>query len=109
MGTLGVIDTLKALSNGQVQELVLSSDLDAIEYDPGEVEEILREYAPGRDQSSIDALPIANIAGEIADQLIIRAINSDARIVFVDDSSLLEEAGGVGSILRFSMNVKANV
>jgi len=46
--------------------------------------------------------------GEVADQLIIRALNSDAKIVFIQDSSLLEEAGGVGAVLRYSVNATAN-
>lgn len=108
MGTLGVADTLKALSNGQVQELVIASDFDAIEFKPGEIEKILEDYAPGKDQSSTDTAPIVQIPGEVADELIIRAINSDARIVFIEDASLLEEAGGVGAILRYSMNASGS-
>ena len=107
MGALGVADTLRALSNGQVQDLVIASDFDAIEYKPGEVEKILSEYAPGEDRSSVDTMPIAHNGGEIADELITRAINSDARIVFIDDSSLLSEAGGVGAVFRFNMNATA--
>ena len=40
----------------------------------------------------------------IADQLITRAINTGARITFVKDESMLANDGGVGAILRFSMN-----
>lgn len=109
MGTLGVADTLRALSNGQVQELVIAADFNTIEFKPGEVEKVLAEYAPGSDQSSVDTMPIVNLAGEIADELIKRAINSDAKIIFIEDSSLLEEAGGVGAVLRFNMNATANV
>lgn len=107
VGTLGVEDTLKALSNGQVQELLLSSDFDAIDYKPAAVEKILNDYAPGDDQSSVDTMPIVHNAGEIADELITRAINSDAKIIFIDDTSLLEEVGGVGAVLRYNMNATA--
>ena len=108
MGTLGVANTLRALSNGQVQELVISGDFDAIEYKPGEIEKMLNEYAPGEDRSSVDTMPMVNNAGEIADELITRALNSDARIIFIRDASLLSEAGGVGAVLRFNMNATAS-
>ena len=32
MGMLGVEQTLEALANGQVEELLISSDIDSIEY-----------------------------------------------------------------------------
>jgi len=108
LGTLGVKATLQALSGGQVQELVISSDFDAIKYAPNEVSEILNNYAPGDDQSSLDTMPIVEFPGEVADELIIRAINSDAKIIFIEDESLLKDVGGVGAILRFNMSAGAN-
>lgn len=108
LGTLGVEDTLQALSNGQVQELVLSSDIGAIHYKAGKVEKILDDYAPGDDKSSVEALPSVQIAGEVADELITRAINTDAKIVFIEDESLLKNVGGVGAILRYNMNASAS-
>lgn len=108
LGTLGVVDTLKALSNGQVQELVLSADIDSIEYGPGEVEAILSEYRPNDEYAPADIPPITEFAGEVADQLILRAINTDAKIVFIEDASLLRDAGGAGSILRYNMNASAS-
>ena len=108
LGTLGLEDTLRALANGQVQELFLSSSLDSIEYSKSEVERILNEYRPGDDKVPVDTPPIVNIAGEVADQLLIRAINTDAKICFIKDESLLREAGGVGAILRYNMNASAS-
>ena len=108
VGTLGLEDTLKALSNGQVQELVLSADFETIDYKPASVEKILNDYAPGEDQSSVDTMTIVYNVGEIADELITRAINSDAKIIFIDDPSLLEEVGGVGAVLRYNMNATAS-
>lgn len=108
MGTLGLESTLRALANGQVQELVLISDFEAIDYAPAEVERILNEYAPGDDKSPVETMPIVRNPGEVADQLIIRALNSDAKIFFIKDALLLEKAGGVGSILRFNMNATAS-
>lgn len=108
LGTLGIEETLKALSNGQVQELVLSADLDKIEYQPGRIEQILAEYAPGDDKYPLDTMPMVDAAGPIADQLIIRAVNSDAEIFFIEDASFLKEVGGVGAVLRYNMNATAN-
>lgn len=107
MGSLGLEDTLRALSNGQVQKLVVSADLEAIEYDEKEVQRILNQYAPGDDNSGREAMPKANIAGEIADLLIVKAINTDAKIEFIEDASLLEQAGGVGAVFRYNMNTSA--
>ena len=108
LGTLGVEDTLRALANGQVQELVISADIDELEYSKTEVEKIFEEYRPGDDNAPVDVPPMVQIAGEIADQLILRAINTDAKITFIEDGSILEEAGGVGAILRYNMNASAS-
>ena len=108
LGTLGIEATLKALSNGQVQELVISSDLDTIEYQPGRIERILSEYAPGEDHSSVETMPLINEAAQMADELIVRALNTDAEVCFIDDASLLEECGGVAAVLRYNMNATAN-
>lgn len=108
LGTLGVTETLKALSNGQVEELVISSDFDAIKYNEKAVERILEDYAPGDDNSASDALPVAGEKSQIADELLVRALNSAAKIVFVEDASMLKESGGVGAVLRYNQNATAN-
>lgn len=107
MGTLGVEATLKALANGQVEELIVASDIDSIDYSKKAVKKILKDYEPGDDTAPAEAASAISDAAEIADQLIVRAINTAARITFVKDESLLEEAGGVGAILRFNMNAQA--
>jgi peptide subunit release factor 1 (eRF1) len=108
LGTLGVEKTLAALSNGQVEELVISSGFDAIKYNTKKVEKILEDYAPGDDNSASSDLPAADEKRQIADELIIRALNSAAKIVFVEDGSLLQEAGGVGAVLRYNVNATAS-
>lgn len=107
LGTLGVENTLAALSNGQVEELVISSTFDAIEYSPKKVKKVLKDYAPGDDNSTTDALPEVREPRQIADELIVRALNSAAKIKFIEDESLLEEAGGVCTVLRYNMNSTA--
>jgi peptide chain release factor subunit 1 len=108
LGTLGVEDTLAALSNGQVEELLISSNFDAIEYSPKKVKKVLRDYAPGDDNSASDELPKVREPRQIADELIIRALNSAAKIKFIEDETLLKEAHGVGAVLRYNINATAN-
>jgi peptide subunit release factor 1 (eRF1) len=108
LGTLGVEDTLAALSNGQVEELLIASNFDAIEYSQKKVKRVLRDYAPGDDNSTSDELPKVREPRQIADELIIRALNSAAKIKFIEDESLLKEAHGVGAVLRYNINATAN-
>lgn len=108
LGTLGVEETLRALANGQVEELVVAGNIDSFDYSKKKLKKILKEYEPGDDTAPTDATPDISNAAEIADQLIIRAINTAAKIMFVKDDSLLEDAGGVGAILRYNMNAQAS-
>jgi peptide subunit release factor 1 (eRF1) len=108
LGTMGLENTLEALSNGQVEELLLSADFGALQYSPKKVKKVLKNYAPGDDNSTSDELPEAKDPAQIADELIVRAINSNAKIIFIEDESLLKEAGGVGAVLRYNMNATAN-
>ena len=108
LGTIGVEDTLAALSNGQVEELVISASFDDLEYSAKKVKKVLKAYAPGDDKSGSDVLPDAKEPRQIADELIIRALNTAAKIRFVEESDLLGEANGVASVLRYNMNQTAN-
>lgn len=108
LGTMGVEKTLEALSNGQVEELLLSADFGVFEYSAKKVKKVLKNYAPGDDNSSTDELPKVKDAGQLADELLVRALNSAAKIVFIEDESLLKEAGGVGAVLRYNINATAN-
>lgn len=108
LGSIGVEDTLAALSNGQVEELLIASTFDAIEYNPKKVKKVLKDYAPGDDNSTSDALVDAREPRQIADELIVRALNSAAKIKFIEDESLLKEAGGVAAVLRYNINATAS-
>ena len=108
LGALGVKDTLTALSNGQVEELIIGASFDAIKYRKKEVEEVLEAYAPGDDNSVGDELPEASEPRQIADELLIRAINSAAKIYFIEDSEQIKQIGGVGAVLRYNINATAN-
>jgi peptide chain release factor subunit 1 len=108
LGTIGVDKTLAALSNGQVEELIISSTFDAIKYKNKDVKKVLEDYAPGDDNSNLDELPEVSEKRQIGDELLIRALNSSAKICFIEDESLLKDAGGVGAVLRYNINATAN-
>lgn len=107
LGTIGVEDTLAALSNGQVEELVISASFNDLEYSPKKVKKVLKAYAPGDDNSASDILPNTKEPRLIADELIVRALNSDAKIRFIEESDLLNEARGVAAVLRYNINQTA--
>lgn len=99
-GVTGVAGTLKALENGQVQELYLTADRSKLEYDVEEVREILRLYEPADDGE----MPEADHVRQIVDEMIVKALDSAERVRFIEDESLLEEFGGVGALLRYTMS-----
>lgn len=108
LGTIGVEKTLAALSNGQVEELLISSSFNAIRYKNKDVKKVLEDYAVGDDNSNGDELPEVSEKRQIGDELLIRALNSSAKIHFIQDESLLKDAGGVGAVLRYNINATAN-
>jgi peptide chain release factor subunit 1 len=83
LGIVGVDATLRALTNGQVHELLLSADPRGLRARDG------RQGA------------------ELADELVAKARQTDATITFIEDASLLAEAGGVGGLLRFRVRKAA--
>jgi peptide chain release factor subunit 1 len=77
LGVVGADATLRALVNGQVHELVITADPATLKTRDG------------------------HRGAEVADELVARARQTDARVTFIEDPSLLAEAGGVGGLLRF--------
>jgi peptide subunit release factor 1 (eRF1) len=91
LATVGVENTKRALEIGQVDELVLTAISDVIDVpdtgNPGNAGE-------ARDRS---------VEERTADELIVKARQTGARIRFIEDGSLLAAAGGVGAFLRFAL------
>ena len=99
LGVAGVTETLAALSNGQVEEMLIAAKADSIQYDKEEVEKVLKLY-------DVDgALPEELDQRTVADELVRRAnVLSSARVTFIEDSTRLERVGGVGAFLRYRIS-----
>lgn len=100
LGVVGVAETLAALSNGQVDELLVSASLREIKYSEQKVDKVLAAYAPGADGE----LPDASEPHMVADELVRRAQQTSARVTFIEDTSLLAGVGGVGATLRYRID-----
>jgi peptide chain release factor subunit 1 len=83
LGVVGVDATLGALASGQVHELLIAADPTGLR---------ARDGRPG---------------AAVADELVARARQTDARITFIEDAGLLADAGGVGGLLRFRVRKAA--
>jgi peptide chain release factor subunit 1 len=102
LAVAGVPQTLAALSNGQVEELLIASSADQIQFDSAEVEKVLRLYAnPGEAASAeLDQRTVA-------DELVRRATQlSSARVTFIEDTSAVKNVGGVGALLRYRISAE---
>ena len=99
LAVAGVPQTLAALSNGQVEELLIASDTNAILFDSAEVEKVLSLYgSPG-------VTPAELGQRTVADELVKRATQlSSAQVTFVEDAEELKKVGGVGALLRYRIS-----
>jgi len=99
LGVAGVPDTLAALSNGQVEEMLIVSTPDKLAYDEEEVKKVLELYEPDGE------LPAALDQRTVADELVRRAnLLSSARVTFIEDDTRLQQVGGVGALLRYRIS-----
>src|SRR5215217_389780 len=101
LGVAGVPETLAALSNGQVEELLIAAKADSIQYDEAEVEKVLKLYPADV------VLPESMGQRTIADELVRRAnVLSSAKVTFIEDATRLERMGGVGGLLRYRISAE---
>jgi peptide subunit release factor 1 (eRF1) len=96
LGVGGVVETLAAASNGQVEEMLITNVAANLEFDEAEVKKVLAAY-------TVDGVvPVEFNQRVVADELIRRAEQlSSARVTFIEDVGLLEPVGGVGAFLRY--------
>jgi len=98
LAVAGVPDTLAALSNGQVQEMLIVASADGLKFDEKEVRKVLEVYGA-------DDIPETLDARFVADQLVLYANQlSAAKVTFVEDATRLEQVGGVGALLRYRIS-----
>jgi peptide subunit release factor 1 (eRF1) len=90
LGALGVEAVKKALELGQVDELVIAAQPQTLN-------------APERQEEASDASPERTAQQRTADELVVKARQTSAKIRFIEDPALLSGVGGVGALLRFKL------
>ena len=108
LGVVGPDATLLALTNGQVDELLITASLASLEGLRGTR---AAEMAIANDAGIAEPAVEPSAAGEpaaaamgtvrLADELVTKARQTAARISFIEDPSLLESYGGVAATLRY--------
>jgi peptide chain release factor subunit 1 len=108
LGVVGPDATLLALTNGQVDELLITASLASIEGLQGGR---AAEMAMANDAAIAEPAVEPSAAGEpanadmgvvrLADELVRKAQQTGARVQFIEDAALLEPYGGVAATLRF--------
>jgi len=101
LAVAGVPQTLAALSNGQVEEMLITASPNTLQFDKSEVEKVLSAYGKnGEETRTLDQRTVA-------DELIKRATEvSSARVTFIEDDSVLRNVGGVGALLRYRVSAE---
>jgi peptide chain release factor subunit 1 len=94
LAVAGVIETLTALENGQVDELIIAAD-------PAAIETPQEALAVASDQAIADTTETTSL---IANLLVLKAEQTSARLIFVEKVDLLRSLGGCGALLRFRMD-----
>ena len=106
LGVVGPEDTLDALVKGQVDELLLTSAVDALQSVSPEA-----VHAMANDSTLLEPAVETAAGGEaaqadphvvrLADELVRRAKQTAATVTFIEDPDLLSSHGGVAALLRF--------
>jgi peptide chain release factor subunit 1 len=106
LGVVGPEETLAALLKGQVDELLLTADMQRMQ-----PVSIGTTAGSANDASIAEPVLEAASAGEpanaepevvrLADELVVKAKQTGARLTFIEDANLLSDYGGVAALLRF--------
>jgi peptide chain release factor subunit 1 len=94
LGCVGVEATRRAFELGQVDELLITASAEALS---------AGRAAPETPPTGTTADAERTSEERIADELIVSARNTSAKIRFVEDTALLAPFGGVGAFLRFKL------
>jgi len=100
LAVVGLHETLEALANGQVEEVLISGALDGSHPLPEEVEAIFAPEIPDSEGGTESDEPRQ---ASLPDLLVTKAKQTGATVTFIEDATLLESTGGVGAFLRWRM------
>jgi peptide subunit release factor 1 (eRF1) len=98
LAVVGLHETLEALANGQVEELLISGALEESHPQPEEVEAVLAPEIPDAEGGTEGEKPRQ---ASLPDLLVTKAKQTGATVTFIEDAALLESTGGVGAFLRW--------
>jgi len=98
LAVVGLQETLEALANGQVEELLISGALEEAHPQPEEVQAILAPEIPDSEGGTKSEEPRQ---ASVPDLLVTKAKQTGATVTFIEDGALLESIGGVGAFLRW--------
>ena len=96
LGVVGVRQTLIALLNGQVDELLITGSVETIQPEPDETGELAAYNDP--ETEHLDSGP------QSVEKLVAEARKTGARVTFIEDPKLLADVGGIGALLRYRMD-----
>ncbi len=97
--TVGLRDTLYALSQGQAEELLITASLKEVRVDQETLESVPSVYAVPN--TLVTHVPQPRTSEFVADLLVERAIKTGATVTFIEDPLMLRDFGGVGALLRY--------
>jgi peptide subunit release factor 1 (eRF1) len=98
LAVAGPQETLEALANGQVEELLISGALEEGHPQPEEVPAIIAPEIPDSEGGTKSDEPRQ---ASLPDLLVTKAKQTGATVTFIEDATLLESAGGVAAFLRW--------
>jgi peptide subunit release factor 1 (eRF1) len=98
LAVVGPEETLEALANGQVEELLVSGALEEKHPETEAVEAILAPEIPDAEGGTQSLEPRQ---ASLPDLLVTKAKQTGAEVTFIEDPALLEAVGGVGAFLRW--------
>jgi peptide subunit release factor 1 (eRF1) len=98
LAALGPQDTLEALANGQVDELLVSVALEQTHSEETKIDAVLAPEIPDSGGGTDSDEPRAVL---LPDLLVTKAKQTDATVTFIEDASLLAAVEGVGAFLRW--------
>ena len=98
LAVVGPQETLEALANGQVEELLISGALEESHPQPEEVQAILAPEIPDSEGGTESEEPRQ---ASLPDLLVTKAKQTGATVTFIEDAALLESIGGVAAFLRW--------